>query len=318
MMASNVLSRFLPPNGSPSVYETLRQNDADSNASDIEERAGLAFEDDQRDQFSDRELEEALADAGRDGIRSPSPSPSEPFLNRQSPQRSAGKNSSKSGSRRRKHSHPRWMRHDPDDGDDDVPPSLLVEGHQDDDEIKSRLPPPPRSHRYPGREHSPATGPSIRGDRTRWKTTREQLPIHNDRRGRRPGVIWSLGLPNLATVDPKEKAMWLWANVENLDNFVKDVYTYFLGNGIWSILLNRVLSLLYALTHFYTHSHLVTHTNRYSKRFAGHSGLLWDSVLSLPTALIGAISVGVEKWTTYSFSNARRRCLCLLPFYSGC
>jgi autophagy-related protein 9 len=49
----------------------------------------------------------------------------------------------------------------------------------------------------------------------------------------------------MAMIDPKEKAMWMWANVENLDNFLKDVYTYFLGNGIWSILLNRALSLLY-------------------------------------------------------------------------
>jgi autophagy-related protein 9 len=39
--------------------------------------------------------------------------------------------------------------------------------------------------------------------------------------------------------------MWRWANVEDLDNFLKDVYTYFLGNGIWSILLTRVLNLLY-------------------------------------------------------------------------
>jgi autophagy-related protein 9 len=51
--------------------------------------------------------------------------------------------------------------------------------------------------------------------------------------------------PGLANVDPKKKAMWRWANVEDLDNFLKDVYTYFLGNGIWSILLTRVLNLLY-------------------------------------------------------------------------
>ncbi|OAX81033.1 hypothetical protein ACJ72_04627 [Emergomyces africanus] len=38
--------------------------------------------------------------------------------------------------------------------------------------------------------------------------------------------------------------MWRWANVENLDNFLADVYDYFLGNGIKSILLSRVLNLL--------------------------------------------------------------------------
>jgi autophagy-related protein 9 len=68
--------------------------------------------------------------------------------------------------------------------------------------------------------------------------------LYNDQR--RPRLkVW--GHPNLAAVDPKEKAMWLWANVENLDNFLKDVYTYFLGNGMWSILLNRALSLLYVV-----------------------------------------------------------------------
>jgi len=45
-------------------------------------------------------------------------------------------------------------------------------------------------------------------------------------------------------IHPKEQAMWRWANVENLDNFLKDVYDYFLGNGIKCILLGRVLNLL--------------------------------------------------------------------------
>ncbi|KAE8144331.1 autophagy-related protein 9 [Aspergillus avenaceus] len=247
MMTSNILSRFLPPNGSPSVYETLRQNDADSNASDVEERAGLTLEDDQTDQFSARELEAAMADAERDSM--PSPTPSEPFLSQRAPRRISDEDHTNVGSRRHRHGRPHWMnksspRHDFDDGDDDVPPSLLVEGHQDDDDMKSRLPPPPPPHRNLDQEHTPVPGPSSRDYRDRWQSAREQLPLHNNHRGQRPSVIWSLGHPNLATVDPKEKAMWLWANVENLDNFLKDVYTYFLGNGIWSILLNRALSLL--------------------------------------------------------------------------
>jgi len=39
--------------------------------------------------------------------------------------------------------------------------------------------------------------------------------------------------------------MWRWANVENLDNYLKDVYMYFMGNGIWCIGLGRALNLLY-------------------------------------------------------------------------
>lgn len=188
-----------------------------------------------------------MADTGRDDLSSPTPS--EPFLTHRSPQRNAGgRDEDAAGSRRRRLSRPRWMRtlsprHDPDDGDDDVPASLYVEGGRDDDELKQRLPPPPPSHHRPSQE-PPVPGPSSRGDRTRWETTRERLPLHANHPRRGPGMIWSLGNPSLATVDPKEKALWMWANVENLDNFLKDVYTYFLGNGMWSILLGRFLSLL--------------------------------------------------------------------------
>ncbi|THC89705.1 hypothetical protein EYZ11_010856 [Aspergillus tanneri] len=244
MMTSNILSRFLPPNGSPSVYETIRQHDADSDSSDIEERAGLMPEHDQNEGFNDRELEESMADAGRDG--SSSPTPSEPFLSQRSPQRATSKRAHGStGSRRRRlrRMQASSPHHDPDDADDDVPASLLVEGRQDDDELKTRLPPPPPSH-HRQNDEPPIPGPSSRGDRARWETTQGRPPLHAAPRRHRPGMIWSLRHPSLATVDPKEKAMWMWANVENLDNFLKDVYTYFLGNGIWSILLNRVLGLL--------------------------------------------------------------------------
>lgn len=43
---------------------------------------------------------------------------------------------------------------------------------------------------------------------------------------------------------PAEKAMWRWVNVENLDNFLREVYDYFLDCGIWSILLSRALKQL--------------------------------------------------------------------------
>ncbi|KAG9285925.1 hypothetical protein G9A89_013350 [Geosiphon pyriformis] len=42
----------------------------------------------------------------------------------------------------------------------------------------------------------------------------------------------------------KELTMWKWANVENLDSFLGQVYAYYIGKGMNCILLNRVLSLL--------------------------------------------------------------------------
>ncbi|PYI21330.1 autophagy protein Apg9 [Aspergillus japonicus CBS 114.51] len=246
MMTSNILSRFLPPHGSPSVYETIRQHDSHSDTSDIEERAGLALGDEHLGHFNDDELEEALADAERDE----SPGPSDPFLTPPAPQSTkvAGKAPMKSASQNRRSSRLRRPRalspqHKPEDSDDEVPASLLVEGDQEDeDDLKSKLPPPPPSHNI--RDHGSHAGPSSHRDQTRWETARGQLPVHSAPGKRQHGALWSAGYPDLATVDPKVKAMWMWANVENLDNFLKEVYTYYLGNGIWSILLNRALSLL--------------------------------------------------------------------------
>ena len=239
-MSSNILSRFLPPTGSPSVYETIRQHDAVSESSDIEERAGITLED-QHVQFSDRELEDALADAQDSEIASPSTA----LLEARSG-KAPEEHASPSGTRRRKSSRPRWMAQDShgyelDDNDEDVPQSLLVEGHHED--LKSRLPPPPRSHGRSDRQSAPSPDPSPQPARLRWNEQARQSPPNDSGP---PTSRWFAGQhPGLANIDPEKKAMWRWANVEDLDNFLKDVYVYFLGNGIWSILLTRVLNLLY-------------------------------------------------------------------------
>ncbi|CAJ0766075.1 4724_t:CDS:10 [Entrophospora sp. SA101] len=44
--------------------------------------------------------------------------------------------------------------------------------------------------------------------------------------------------------DIKEQTMWKWANVENLDVFFERVYAYYIGKGLYCILLSRCLSLL--------------------------------------------------------------------------
>ncbi|KAL9940096.1 hypothetical protein V8E36_000801 [Tilletia maclaganii] len=42
----------------------------------------------------------------------------------------------------------------------------------------------------------------------------------------------------------KEKALWLWANVENMDAFLAEVYAYYMGKGAYCIALSRTLNLL--------------------------------------------------------------------------
>ena len=255
MMKSNILSRILPPTGSPSVYEAIREHDADSNSSDVEERAGLAWNDQDPgddEPYNDQELEEAMADAQASGLSSPTNSTTA-FLAQDRPSKPLNREGNDKGiARRRKSSRPRWAQDvlspglEAEDGDEDVPASLLVEGNQEDDEMKSRMPPPPP------RQSSPEPGPSSR--RQAAGSNVEQPPSHGGHhylprssppQPPPPAARWSIGQhPNLAFVDPKEKAMWRWANVENLDNFLEDVYAYSLENGIWSIALHRILGLL--------------------------------------------------------------------------
>ena len=224
-----MLSRFLPPAaGEPSIYETLRQQDESSDQSDLEERAGMALDEDNlRAGFHDYELDDALADTATNqndslGIQN---------LNRQS----QGLSARKAQSRTR---IPQAAgRANIEDLDDEVPQSLLIE---DENHVlpiskteQSRALPPP------------VAGPSSRATQARWQATQEQQRLHQDTilpRTHRRGKSRK-GLP-LGVVDPKDRAMWMWANVENLDNFLKDVYDYYVGNGIWCILLTRTLNLL--------------------------------------------------------------------------
>ena len=227
MMASNILSRFLPPAaGEPSIYETLRQHDELSDQSDLEERAGMALDEENLGTgFHDYEIDDALAHTTADQ--------DDPSSVRNSSRQSQGLSARKAQSRTRT---PRaGGRVNIDDLDDEVPQSLLIEDHQNllsKAEESTTMPPP-------------VSGPSSRATQAKWQATQEQQRLHQDpiiprkysksntRRG-----------PPLGMMDPKDRAMWMWANVENLDNFLKEVYDYYIGNGIWCILLNRTLNLL--------------------------------------------------------------------------
>ncbi len=228
-MASNILSRFLPPAlGTPSVYETLRQNDESSDQSDIEERAGMAIDEENLGgRFQDHELEEGLFDAAASHVT----------------EAASGKSRGKSKEPPRRARQQRWLQKSPrrdegDEMDDEVPQSLLIEGDQDSI-------PAPIDQLQQGARPPPVTGPTSRETRAKWLAAQEQQRLHQDTNPARPQQRdpTHRGQP-LAMLGPKEMAMWRWANVENLDNFLKDVYDYFLGNGIWCILLSRMLNLL--------------------------------------------------------------------------
>lgn len=229
-MASNILSRLLPPTtGSPSVYETLREQDQSPDPSDIEERAGMALDEENlSSRFQGYDLDDALVDATANQ-RDPSTRP--PKLKEQF-----------RAMPRRFPQNRRWAQASPrlaeaDDLDDEVPQSLLVEDGDDvapihDRHRRAAIPPPfPR--------------PSNKGSQAKWQATQEQQRLHpeNNPRSVLGGDTARRGHV-LGMIDPRERAMWRWANVENLDNFLKDVYDYFIGNGVWCILLSRLFYLL--------------------------------------------------------------------------
>lgn len=229
-MPSTILSRFLPPAaGEPSIYETLRQYDESSDHSDLEERAAMILDEENLGAaFHDQELDDVLAAAvpsttstSRAGSTSMRTNRHHTAADQSRVQTDAARTAVKL-----------------DDTDDDVPSSLLFEGNQD--------------HGPGFREYEqPALPPIVHGqksgnNRAKWRATQEQQRLY-DETGDRPlrdGPPVQKA-PTAATIDPREQAMWRWANVQNLDNFLMEVYDYFLGNGIWCILLSRGLNLLY-------------------------------------------------------------------------
>ncbi|KAK5172388.1 hypothetical protein LTR04_006390 [Oleoguttula sp. CCFEE 6159] len=226
-----MLSRFLPAaTGSTSVYERMREDER-SDASDVEGHAGMALDEQNLgEHFQDQDLDHMLAEAAESRITTESTA----FLPHEPRQHSATRQQGTSRGR----SRPRFMQTHQGttagrDDDDDVPESLLLEGHRPAPSAlgDDALPPP-------------VPGPSTRDTRAQWNTTRAQQRLHSIDRTNRVRGVQTRGGTGLVITDPKARAMYKWASVQNLDKFLLEVYEYFLGHGIWSILLARFLNLL--------------------------------------------------------------------------
>ncbi|KAH3683681.1 hypothetical protein WICPIJ_005365 [Wickerhamomyces pijperi] len=73
--------------------------------------------------------------------------------------------------------------------------------------------------------------------------------INDDERSRRA---------RLGILNPKERALWKWANVENLDKFLQDVYSYYLGSGYYCIMLSKFFDLATLVFVVYFSTYLTT------------------------------------------------------------
>ncbi|KAK1826858.1 autophagy protein Apg9-domain-containing protein [Podospora conica] len=226
MMASNVFSSRMP---SRSFYEELRGGrGGDSDGGD--DRAGLLDEENLNHDFHDRDLERAEELGVHDGHS---------VLGEQAHPTGRGRGRPNS----RPHRAPRgggWPPHH-DEVDNDVPASLLIEhrggGQPGPSGVQQHREPPHGNPAMPGPPHA----------RTHWETAQAQQRLHSDdmlgpaRRGNAaPGSF----LTGAISGNARKRAEWRWANVSNLDRFINEVYAYYLGRGIWCILLERALHLI--------------------------------------------------------------------------
>lgn len=226
-MTSNVFSRLMPTGQGRSFYEELR---GQQDTLDVEDRAGLLDEENLNHHFHDDDLENAEG-LGVDDSRI--------NMDTRASRGKSGRRYPAAGRSNRKVSAG-WNVHD-DDGDNDVPASLLVERHDG---------PIPDGTRQPGRHQTDQDTGHIPGSskaRVQWETAQMQQQLHNDdlfNSSRHGGNAPNVFLAGVISGNAKKKAEWRWANVSNLDTFIKNVYDYYQGCGAWCIIIERILHLM--------------------------------------------------------------------------
>ena len=228
-MASNLLSRLLP-SASDEPYETAPLNPQHYNQTPSNRLGEMDIDEENLEaRFEAQDLENLLEDAASSQMTTESTA----FL----PPSNDRKPNILPSSRPVLWRQPGPSRTVPLDEDDDVPQSLLLEGARD-------------AHRSNQNQHMeglppPVPGPSTRQAQAQWEATRMQQRLHDDGQIPTQVPIWGRSnRPGQFTTDPKEKALWLWVNVTDLDTFLSEVYSYYTQCGIYSMLLRQALSLL--------------------------------------------------------------------------
>lgn len=230
-MASNILSRLLPSTSDEG--KNLQHRPSFDQNSDLEDPTMALDEENMGTRFQEQDLEQLLADAATSEM-----------ANESTVFSASGRTSQKSAGKEKAGMRPKWMRGSPTsvpliEEDDDVPESLLLEKKERPARKKDRN---RRKQNLPEELPTPIPGPSTQSAKAQWEATRAQQRLHRDgvssttqRNPPRRGVNGPL------IGDPKERALWRWANVDHLDGFLADVYRYYYGHGFWSIVLFKVL-----------------------------------------------------------------------------
>ncbi|KAM0789914.1 hypothetical protein ACM66B_006755 [Microbotryomycetes sp. NB124-2] len=139
-----------------------------------------------------------------------------------------------------------------------LPPSAMTEGtsveHErveeaDEDEDDDDDQPPDFTSRVPLKAGASKRRPPRASDTSSYSSTsrRSEPSWTGLKLGGRAGggpVGGILGSRRAMGMSARERALWRWVNVEDLDVFLQQVYVYFVGKGIWAIGLSRLLNLL--------------------------------------------------------------------------
>ena len=235
-MPSNILARLIPES-SPSIYEAIRGED-ETESLDLEQGGGggggggIALDEDNLGQNGLQmglEADQIESVEHQIGLEDP-PSSSK----------------AKGKSPREKKARPRKSRKSRDNGsdedNDDVPASLLIELDEPGNPSSSVA----ELHQAAYTDAIPIAGTATGAARAKWRTTQNQQRLYHDQTTRSPYSGRRSIPPNQTNVllDPRERALWRWTNVQNLDNFLHDVYGYYQGKGMYSTLLSTTLGLL--------------------------------------------------------------------------
>jgi len=129
--------------------------------------------------------------------------------------------------------------------EDEAPPDFTTRIPLLSSQLRSpQMAHPHRSKRTPRVVHPMSPSPSTTSSsRSRGSTTRQQKPRNN-------GILGHDASPSsskprrIVSMSARERALWRWVNVDDLDRFLEEVYRYYLGKGVWTIGLERILNLL--------------------------------------------------------------------------
>lgn len=128
---------------------------------------------------------------------------------------------------------------DDDDVDEDVPASLLVENNA---EPVRRLDAMAGATAHGAPEATTWEGLSPGSHKAQWETVKRQHRLYRDDNNTnfQPHSM----MTGTRLGGRRERALWRWVNTSNLDSFMRDVYDYYEGGGMWCILCANALWLL--------------------------------------------------------------------------